>query len=290
VVGGGIVTSLFRALTVFTLLCVSTALGLLLRYQLLEGSTTTGELDSTNLVVSFLVTVTAIVIGLLINSTKSFIDSTENRWAVFAGQLIQMDQSLRNYGVESEPMRSQLRSFTAGGIANFWRSETISTNVPYPDVRRMSRDDAKTVLSELLAGIELEIIRLTPSDPVQERLAADCFDQFKELARARWSLLLAPQTSLPIPFVRTLIAWLMIIFVCFGMRTPADPLMLVMIALAAITLSSMMFAIIDIVDPYQGLYNISSRNMLQALGTMLGPRVTTDSARYAAAGESPVQP
>jgi hypothetical protein len=284
------VISLIRALTVFTLLCVSTALGLLLRHQLLEGSTTPGELDSTNLVVSFLVTITAIVIGLLINSTKSFIDSTENRWAIFAGQLIQMDRSLRTYGVESEPMRRQLRSFTAGGIANFWRSEPISMDVPYPDVRRMSRDDAKKVLSELLAGIEIEIIRLTPSDPLQERLAADCFDQFKELARARWSLLLAPQTALPIPFVRTLIAWLMIIFVCFGMRTPADPLMVVMIALAAITLSSMMFAIIDIVDPYQGLYNISSRNMLQALGTMLGPRVTTDSSRYAAAGESPVQP
>jgi len=30
----------------------------------------------------------------------------------------------------------------------------------------------------------------------------------------------------------------------------------------------MIFAIMDIVDPYKGLYNISSKNMHQALGAM----------------------
>jgi len=39
--------------------------------------------------------------------------------------------------------------------------------------------------------------------------------------------------------------------------------------LSAATLSSMMFAIMDVVDPYQGLYNISSKNMHQALDAML---------------------
>jgi hypothetical protein len=261
--------SLLRALVVFALLCGSTTVGLLLRCQLLKGSGQTSTLDSTNLVISFLVTITAIVIGLLINSTKSFIDATEDRWAMFAGQLIQLDQSLRNYGTETEPTRRKLQSFTAGGIANFWRTATLPIGVAYPDVRRLSRDDAKQVLTELLARVELEIIRLMPSDPLHERLAADCFDQFKELARARWALLLAPQNSLPAPFLRTLITWLMMVFVCFGMRVPADPLVIIMVALSAITLSSMMFAIIDIVDPYKGLYNISSKNMHQALGTML---------------------
>ena len=125
------------------------------------------------------------------------------------------------------------------------------------------------MLSDLLNRIELGIIRLKPSNPLHERLAADCFDQYKEFARARWSLLLAPQNSLPAPFLRMLVAWLMMIFVCFGLRAPANPLIMTMIALSAATLSSMMFAIMDIVDPYKGLYNISSKNMHQALGAML---------------------
>jgi hypothetical protein len=261
--------SSLRALIVFGLLCGSAALGFLLKSQLLERFTQTGALESMSLIISFLVTITAIVVGLLINATKSFIEATENHWAIFAGQLIRLDQSMRNYGSESEQMRSQLQSFTAAAIVKFWRADDIPTAVTYPDVRKLSKDEAKQVLSDLVNRIELGIIRLKSPDPVHERLAADCFDQFKEFARARWSLLLAPQNSLPAPLLRMLVAWIMIIFVCFGLRGPANPLVIIVITLSATTLSGMMFAIINIVDPYKGLYNISSKNMHYALDTML---------------------
>ena len=261
--------SFLRALVVFALLCASAAVGFLLKSQLLERYAQTGALESMSLIISFLVTITAIVVGLLINATKSFIDATQEHWAIFAGQLIRLDQSMRNYGSESEQMRRQLQSFTAAAIVNFWRADDIPIGVNYPDVRKLSKDEAKHVLSDLVNRIELGIIRLKSPDPLHERLAADCFDQYKEFAKARWSLLLAPQNSLPAPFLRMLVAWIMIIFVCLGLRAPANPLVIIVITLSATTLSSMMFAIIDIVDPYKGLYNISSKNMHYALDAML---------------------
>ena len=261
--------SSLRTLIVFGLLCGSAALGFLLKSQLLERFTQTGALESMSLIISFLVTITAIVVGLLINATKSFVDATQNHWAIFAGQLIRLDQSMRNYGSESEQMRRQLQSFTAAAIVKFWRADDIPTSVNYSDVRKLSKDEAKHVLSDLVNCIELGIIRLRSADPLHERLAADCFDQYKEFARARWSLLLAPQNSLPAPFLRMLIGWIMIVFVCLGLRAPANPLVMIVITLSATTLSSMMFAIIDIVDPYKGLYNISSKNMHYALDAML---------------------
>jgi hypothetical protein len=265
----GMTPSLSRALIVFALLCGSTAMAFLLKQQWLEPYTGTGALESMNLIISFLVTITAIVIGLLINATKSFIDATQEHWAMFAGQLVRLDQSLLNYGSEAEPLRWQLQSFTAAAIANSWRADAIPARVNYPDVRKLPKDEARQVLSDLLNRIEFAIIRLNPSDPLHERLAADCFDQYKEFARARWSLLLAPQNSLPVPFLRMLVAWLMMIFVSFGLRAPANPLVVAMIVLSAATLSSMIFAVMDIVNPYQGLYNISSKNMHQALDAML---------------------
>ncbi|MDT5075616.1 MAG: hypothetical protein QOJ80_253 [Mycobacterium sp.] len=241
----------------------------LLKSQLLQSYAKTGALESMNLIISFLVTITAIVIGLLINATKSFIDTTQDHWAIFAGQLIRLDQSLRNYGPESEQLRGQLQRFTAAGIVNSWRGDAIPTSVSYPNVHKLPKEEGRHVLSDLLNRIEIGIIRLKPSNPLQERLAADCFDQYKEFAMARWSLLLGPQNTLPAPFLRMLVAWLMMIFFCFGLRAPDDPLIMAMIALSAATLSSMMFVIMDIVDPYKGLYNISSKNMHQALGAML---------------------
>jgi hypothetical protein len=261
--------SSLRTLIVFALLCGSAALGFVLKSQLLERFTQTGALESMSLIISFLVTITAIVVGLLINATKSFVDATQNHWAIFAGQLIRLDQSMRNYGSESEQMRRQLQSFTAAAIVKFWRADDIPIGVTYPDVRKLSKDEAKQVLSDLLNRIELGIIRLKTPDALSERLAADCFEQYKEFARARWSLLLAPQNSLPAPFLRMLVAWIMIIFLCFGLRAPANPLVMIVITLSATTLSGMMFAIIDVVDPYKGLYNISSKNMHYALDAML---------------------
>jgi hypothetical protein len=261
--------SFLRTLIVFGLLCGSTAVGYLLKSQLLERYAQTSALESMSLIISFLITITAIVVGLLINATKSFIDATQEHWSIFAGQLIRLDQSMRNYGSESEQMRRQLQNFTAAAIVNFWRADDIPTEVNYSDVRKLSRDEATQSLSDLVNRIELGIIGLKSPDPLHERLAVDCFDQFKEFARARWSLLLAPRNSLPAPFLRMLVGWIMIIFVCLGLRAPANPLVIIAITLSATTLSSMIFAIIDIVNPYKGLYNISSKNMHYALNAML---------------------
>jgi hypothetical protein len=155
-------------------------------------------------------------------------------------------------------------------------------------VRKLSKDEAKQVLSDLVNRIELGIIQLKSSDPLHERLAADCFEQYKEFARARWSLLLAPQNSLPAPFLRMLVAWIMIIFLCFGLRAPANPLVMIVITLSATTLSGMMFAIIDVVDPYKGLYNISSKNMHYALEAMLKDNAVKGLAHLSDAAGDPV--
>lgn len=272
----------------FALLCGSAALGVGLKSQLLERFTQTGALESMSLIISFLVTITAMVVGLLINATKSFVDATQNHWAIFAGQLIRLDQSMRNYGSESEQMRRQLQSFTAAAIVKFWRADDIPIGVTYPDVRKLSKDEAKQVLSDHLNRIELGIIRLKTPDPLHERLAADCFEQYKEFARARWSLLLAPQNSLPAPFLRMLVAWIMIIFLCFGLRAPANPLVMIIITLSATTLSGMVFAIIDVVDPYKGLYNISSKNMHYALEAMLKDNAVKGLAHLYDAASDPV--
>jgi hypothetical protein len=210
----------------------------------------------------------------LINTAKNFVADTKDYWAMYSAQLIRLDQCMRNYGPESDLMRDHLQSFTAAVIANLWRTEPAPSGVGYPDTRNMSRDDAQHGLTDLLNCIKLEILRLTPSDSLHEKLAIDCFDQYKEFATVRWSLPLEPRSSLSMPFLRMLISWLMIVFLCFGLRAPANPLAMIMIVLSATTLSSMMFAVMDMVNPYEGLYNISSKNMHKALDATCGLDVT----------------
>jgi hypothetical protein len=262
------VSRLTWALIDLVLLCGSAALGFVLQAQVLGRYTHSEALDFMGGITTFLVTTAAIVMGLLINTAKNFVDSTEEHWAVYAAQLIRLDQCLRNCGQETQPLRTRLQSFTAAAIANNWRTEAAPTGVVYPDVHTMSRLDASMAISDLLNDIKLGLLRAKPTDPFGERLVADCLYQYQEFTRARWSMLSGPQRSVPAAFLRVLVFWLMTIFLCFGLRAPASPIAVIMIALSAITLCSMLFTILDMVDPYDGVYDVSSQNMRRVLDIM----------------------
>jgi len=96
-------------------------------------------------------------------------------------------------------VRRHLQSFTAAAIASNWRSEAAPAGVSYPDVSKMSRDAARSVLTDLMNHIGLEIGQLDPPDQLHEKLAAGCFDQFKDVVRARWSIIEEPFNSQALP-------------------------------------------------------------------------------------------
>lgn len=150
------------ALAGLVFLCVSAAVGFNLKTRLLKPGTTETVIDFVTVLTGFLATTAAIVMGLLINSAKTFVDAARDHWATYAGQLLRLDQCMRNYGTESEPIRAQLQSFTAAGIANFWRHESAPTGLTYPDVRNMSADEVSLTLNELLNNVKLGILRLQP--------------------------------------------------------------------------------------------------------------------------------
>jgi hypothetical protein len=162
------------------------------------------------------------------------------------------------------------------------RAATSAPSIPLPPIRLVGTgtvsapaqnetvaSGARSVLTDPMNHIGLEIRQLNPPDQLHEKLAADCFDQFKDVVRARWSIIEEPYSSIAKPFLRMLVFWLMVIFACFGLRAPASPLVLIVIALSAISLSSTMFIILDMDMPYEGLFKISSQTMRTALSDML---------------------
>ena len=262
-------SQLLKALVVLALLCASAALGFLVRSRMREPQRSKVSAEFIELNIVLLVTIAAVVLGLQTTSVKSAFDIAEHDRANYAAQLTLLDQCMRNYGPGSELVRRHLQSFTAAAIASNWRSEAAPAGVSYPDVSKMSREGARSVLTDLMNHIGLEIRQLNPPDQLHEKLAADCFDQFKDVVRARSSIIEEPYSSIARPFLRMLVFWLMVIFACFGLRAPASPLVLIVIALSAISLSSTMFIILDMDMPYDGLFKISSQTMRTALSDML---------------------
>ncbi len=259
----------WSAFAVLLLLCASAAVGFWIRPIIPESHRSAESADLVRLVVGMLVTFAAIVLGLLTTSVKDAFDTADRDRGQFAAQLTELDQCLRNYGPDTDPIRRQLQGYTAAVIASTWPSEPLPAGASHSDTAGMPRVGESEALGRILNRVDLEIRRLQPADAFHARLATDCSAQLRDVVKLRWALIEEAHGSISQPFLRVLVFWLMVVFASFGLYAPRNGMVLVAIALCAACLTSAMFVILDMDIPYGGLFGISSQSMRGALAHML---------------------
>src|ERR1700678_4114351 len=104
-------------------MCGSAAIGFFIHSRLSETHRAPESIALVQLMITLLVTFTAIVLGLLTTSVKAGFDAAYNARGDYAAQLAQMDRCLRDDGPETAPIREQLRAYVAAVIASTWPSE-----------------------------------------------------------------------------------------------------------------------------------------------------------------------
>jgi hypothetical protein len=87
-----------------------------------------------------------------------------------------------------------------------------------------------------------------------------------DIAEARWLMIEQwKQGSLPAPFLVILVFWLTIIFTTFGLLSPRNATVIVVLIVCAISASGSLLLIEELDHPYQGLIKISSAPLTNAL-------------------------
>jgi hypothetical protein len=265
------VNDFWASIATFTLLCVSAGAARYVRPRLPETYRTRETIETMQLVIGMLVTLAALVLGLLTASVKNSYDNANRDRHAYALQLIQLDQCLRDYGPGGEAARADIESYTAAVIASTWPDEPPPSGVRYPDTTGMPIIGASPVLGDLMDRADQKIRGLEPDTPVRARTADDCRATFRDVMRARLAVIEDAGASLSKPFFWILVFWLTVIFLAFGLAAPRNRLALVGILLCAVSLSSAIFVIADLSRPYQGWMSISSADMRSALEHMLAP-------------------
>jgi hypothetical protein len=255
---------------VFVLLCASAALGMYVRPRLPERHRTRETVELMQVTIGLLVTFAALVLGLLTASVKDGYATAAHDREEYALQLTLLDRCLRDYGPDSAAARADIRSYTAAVIASTWPSEPPPVGVPYPSTAGMPRVGASPVLGSLINQVGLELSRLAPADPPHERFVALCLERYRDVLHARLDVIEDARAQLFGPFYAILVFWLMIIYACFGLAAPRNSLSLITIGLSATSLSSVVFVIVDLSQPYGGCFGIPSTAMRDALAAMLG--------------------
>jgi len=261
-------TELETSVVVFLCLLAATGLGVFVRPLLPEEHKAHETVQLLKLVVGMLVTFAALVLGLLTASSKTVFDTTTTDMRTYAAELIQLDNSLREYGPDADAARRILRAYAAAAIASTWAQEPPPPGDYYlKTLPNYGTDnlDSRT-LGAMLERAQRYTRELQPPDQFHQKLAEEALSRFDRLIQQRWKIVEEARGSASSPFDRILVFWLLVIFLCFGLIAPRNALALVTIMLGALSIASTVLVILDLDTPFTGSIVVPSQSMRDALG------------------------
>jgi hypothetical protein len=203
------------------------------------------------------VTMAALVLGLLISSAKSFYDTQSTELTEMSAKIILLDRLLAHYGPETKQARDLLRATVADSIDRVWPHErTQPSKPPAPS----------TTGADALIG---NIQALSPKDDQQRSIQAQALSVVMGLAQTRWLMYEQGANSVSKPMLAILVFWLTVIFVSFGLFAPRNATVVTALFIAGLSVSGAILLIVDLYMPFGGLIEISS-GPLRATLTQLG--------------------
>ncbi len=213
--------------------------------------------DVMKLAMGVLATMSALVLALLISSAKTSHDTQSNEITQMAADFIQLDRVLAHYGPETKDARALLYQTVAHGLG---QSQSVSGH-------SQALDSAATTSSA--DSFFEKIQQLQPRSDFQRSLYAQAMQISAELSRNRSLLLEQTAGSIPMPFLVVLIFWLSMLFTGFGIFAPSNATIIGVLLVCALSIAGAIFLILEMDRPFEGLIQISSaplRNALAHLG------------------------
>ncbi|MCC6428981.1 MAG: hypothetical protein IT435_19445 [Phycisphaerales bacterium] len=237
---------------VFVLLTAAGFLGVRVSATLPAHHLTAESKDSVKVGMAFVGSMAALLLALLVSSTANAYDAEKSQVTQMAAKIVFLDRVLANYGPESADARGELRRATESAIARIW-----------PDDHGRSPElDPALSWSEGLPNL---IQRLAPVDERQSSLKTQAADLASELGELRWLLFEESESSISVPMLVVVIAWLIITFLSIGMFAPSNPTVVGTIVLSALSAAGAIFLILELDMPFDGVLRLSSAPMRKAL-------------------------
>jgi hypothetical protein len=251
---GIVVTSWWIFLISFASIMAGVLFGMTLRVRLPKAYFSAETKEVVRLGANLLATLAAVVISLMIASAKSSYDTQDSHFRQLAAHLVLTDQLLAQYGPEATEVRKLMRQSVPAAIDRIWRTKTTAT----PQSTAFS---ANSVAEQLYGAIEA----LAPADDAQRALKARIVEASGEIARVRLLIFADGDKPIPTPFLLILIVWLAVIFTSFGLFVEPAPLVGAALLIFALSVSSALFLIADLSQPFAGVMQIPSEQFRNAL-------------------------
>jgi hypothetical protein len=241
-------------LVIFVFVFGGALTGMYLRNALPDHHFSDESKESIKLGTGLIATMTALVLGLMTASAKSSFDAQNTLAQNAAADVLTMDRDLARFGPETKEIRDLIRRIALIRINDLWPA-----------------DGSKPVrLDPSIMALEVEAIgdrirALSPHDEAQWRLQRRALDIHEGLLKSRWLMFGGSRGTILPPFLIALVCWLTITFMSFGLFAPRNAVVIAVMFLCALSVSSVVFLILEMDDPFQGLIRVSDAPLRYAL-------------------------
>ena len=234
-------------------------LGFILQRTLPESLTTGGPRDMIGAVVGLLTLLSALVLGLLIWTAYGVYASQNTAIQNLAAKAMQFDLGLADYGQETRGLRLQLRDGLSKTIDEVWGADVSNGNFIAENFSAAIRN-----LHDRKAALD----KLHPTNDDQTRALAAANSAAELIAQSRQLMSFGLWAPISLPLVETVVVWVTLIFVGFGLTSKGNPTSIVVAIVGALAVASAFHLILDLSQPYTGVFRASPAPLAQVLATI----------------------
>ena len=241
-------SSIAISLTALAVVFGGALVGMLLRGSLPQNHISTDSKETVKLGMGLVSTMSALVLGLLVSSAKSFYDTQSAELNQMSADVVALDRLLAHYGPEAKEAREELRETVVMQLERIWPQKGTRSGAP---------GTSETLIDKIQG--------LSPRDDRQRSLQAQALNMAISVGRVRWLMYEQGNASVSKPLLVIMVFWLTVVFISFGLFAPHNATTIASLFAAGLSVSGAIFLILEMYAPYGGLIQISSAPFRSAL-------------------------
>jgi hypothetical protein len=196
----------------------------------------------------------ALVLGTLVGSSYTLYATQKSELETLAARVLQLDAALEAFGPEAQAGREGLRKAFKQTYAKIWGGHTA-------DLRGM---DVKSVVAQSKV-LDQYLLSLTPKTDAQKQVLTTANVAAGQIALTRILMMLQLAGGISWPMLMIVVCWSLLLFCLYGLVSPVNATVLTTLALGAIAVASAIFLIIELSQPYAGVFRIPPGAVLEAI-------------------------
>ena len=239
-------------IVVFACLAGGMLLGMHLRRFIPKHHLNDESADVIKLATGIIGTMAALLLSLQLGTAWSSFETRKTEVTDISAKILLLDRTLASCGSEAQPVRDLLRSEMTRVVGALWSDE------PKPSSQPVAFSSAGQLFYDRL-------VNLSPSTEAQRSAKSHALDLAFALGQTRWLIVAQESSYASRPVLGVLLAWLAVIFICFGLLSPRNATVMCALMICAATMAGAFFLILELYSPFTGLIRVSSEPLRAAI-------------------------